>query len=99
MLDAVFPAARDHLSFPELYQAEGLLPHKVKLVYLCGTREPNAKIDVTAYIDVKIAALREHKSQIDDMEDMERRQRANIDPELVGDGPRYTESFRVFTLQ
>ncbi|MEL7674938.1 MAG: PIG-L family deacetylase, partial [Chloroflexota bacterium] len=29
-LDAVFPAARDHLNFPELYRDEGLQPHKVR---------------------------------------------------------------------
>jgi len=98
-LDAVFPAARGHLVFPELFQVEGLAPHKVTTVYLCGTHDPNAKIDVTAYLDIKIAALREHKSQIADMEEMERRQRANVDAEFVGDGPRYTEAFRVFTLR
>jgi LmbE family N-acetylglucosaminyl deacetylase len=98
-LDAVFPSARDHLTFPELYQVEGLAPHKVTTVYLCGTHDPSARIDVTAYLEVKIAALREHKSQIADMEEMERRQRDNVDAEFVGDGPRYSEAFRVFNLR
>lgn len=98
-LDAIFPAARNHLIFPELLQVEGLAPHKVTAVYLCGTHDPNAKIDVTAYLEAKIAALREHKSQIADMEEMERRQRARVDAEFVSDGPRYTEEFRVFTLR
>jgi LmbE family N-acetylglucosaminyl deacetylase len=98
-LDAVFPTARDHLSFPELYRLEGLAPHKVKQVYLCGTHDPDTKIDVTDYVEVKIAALREHKSQIADMEAMADRQRKNVDPEFAGDGQRYTESFRVFNLR
>lgn len=98
-LDAVFPNARDHLNFPELYRVEGLLPHKVRHVYLCGTHSPNLKIDVTDYVETKIAALREHRSQIADMEEMARRQRENVDAELAGDGPRYTESFRLFTLR
>jgi LmbE family N-acetylglucosaminyl deacetylase len=98
-LDAVFPAARDHLSFAELYRQEGLAPHKVKQVYLCGTHQPDAKIDVTAYLETKITALREHKSQIADMDEMARRQRDNVDREFVLDGPRYTESFRVFYLR
>jgi LmbE family N-acetylglucosaminyl deacetylase len=98
-LDAVFPAARDHLSFPELYRDEGLAPHKVQHIYVCGTLDPNAKIDVTDYVETKIAALREHKSQIADMEEMARRQRENLDPLYVGDGRRYTESFRVFQLR
>jgi LmbE family N-acetylglucosaminyl deacetylase len=97
-LDAVFPAARDHLTFPELYRVEGLEPHKVTQVYVCGTHDPSIKIDVTRYLETKIAALREHHSQIADMEDMARRQRENVDPELAGDGPCYTESFRVFHL-
>ncbi|MCD4686060.1 MAG: PIG-L family deacetylase [Anaerolineae bacterium] len=98
-LDAVFPAARDHLMFPELYRQEGLEPHKVLRIYLCGTHEPNAKIDVTDHLETKITALHEHKSQIADMETMAQRQRDNVDLELVGDGPRYTESFRIFHLR
>lgn len=98
-LDAVFPAARDHLSFAELYREEGLAPHKVKQVYLCGTHEPTAKVDVTDYLETKIDALREHKSQIADMEEMARRQRENVSQEFVGDGSRYIESFRVFYLR
>ena len=98
-LDAVFPAARDHLTFPELYRVEGLAPHKVATVYLCGTHDPSAKVDVTAYLETKIAALREHKSQIADREEMARRQRDHVDAEFVGDGPRYSEAFRVFNLR
>jgi LmbE family N-acetylglucosaminyl deacetylase len=97
-LDAVFPAARDHLTFPELYRDEGLHPHKVQQVYLAGAQDPTVKVDVTGYLDTKIAALYEHKSQIADMEAMARRQRENTDEEFAGDGVRYTESFRVFRL-
>jgi LmbE family N-acetylglucosaminyl deacetylase len=97
-LDAVSPAAHLHLIFPELYQVEGLAPHRVKQVYLCGAQEPNAKVDVTDHLETKIAALREHKSQITDMDEMARRQRDDIDPDFAGDGQRYTESFRVFVL-
>ncbi len=98
-LDAVFPAARDHLNFPELYRDEGLQPHKVQHVYLCGTHEPTVKVDVTEFLETKIAALREHVSQIADLDDMARRQRENIDPQFAGDGARYTEAFRVFHLR
>jgi LmbE family N-acetylglucosaminyl deacetylase len=98
-LDAVFPAARDHLTFPELYRDEKLAAHKVLHVYLTGPRDPNAKVDITDYVETKIAALREHKSQIADMEAMANRQRENVDPEFAGDGKRYTEVFRVFHLR
>ncbi len=98
-LDAVFPSARDHLTFSELYREEGLAPHKVKQVYLCGAKDPTAKVDVTDHLETKIAALREHKSQIADMDEMARRQRENVDPLFAGDGQRYTESFRIFHLR
>ncbi len=99
VLDAVFPAARDHLAFPELYRVEGLEPHKVLHVYLCGTHEPNIKINVTDHLETKIAALREHKSQIADMDAMEQRQRENVDTQMAEDRPYYSESFRVFHLR
>ncbi|HEX3049940.1 MAG TPA: PIG-L deacetylase family protein [Aggregatilineaceae bacterium] len=99
VLDAVFPSARDHLNFPELYQVEGLLPHKVKHVYVCGTLDPNIKIDVTNHLETKIRALYEHRSQIPDMDEMARRQRDNVDPQFIDEGPRYTETFRLFELR
>lgn len=98
-LDAVFPAARDHLNFPELYQHEGLAGHKVLRVFLTGAREPNLKIDVTDHVETKIKALHEHRSQIKDMDALDKRMRDNVDPDLLGDGPRYSESFRVFHLR
>ena len=62
-LDAVFPYARDHLAYPDLL-AEGLRPHKVKEVLLWATEDPNYCSDITDAFDIKIAALRCHKSQL-----------------------------------
>lgn len=62
-LDAIFPYARDSLSFPDLLE-EGLEPHKVKEVLLWGAQEPNYRTDITDSFDTKIAALRCHESQI-----------------------------------
>jgi len=63
VLDAVFPYARDHLSYPDLLE-EGLEPYKVKEILLWGAEEPNYRVDVTDTFSRKIAALRCHKSQI-----------------------------------
>jgi LmbE family N-acetylglucosaminyl deacetylase len=63
-LDAVFPYARDHLSYPDLLD-EGLQPHKVREVLLWASEDPNYCSDVTDTFDIKLAALRCHKSQID----------------------------------
>jgi LmbE family N-acetylglucosaminyl deacetylase len=64
-LDAVYPTARDWMTFPELL-AEGLEPHKVAEVYLAGAKEPDCWIDISAQMETKLAALRAHASQLGD---------------------------------
>lgn len=56
-------AARDHLFFPEQLR-NGLTHHRVPRVLLFGTSDPNVWFDVSGSIDKKIAALKEHVSQI-----------------------------------
>jgi LmbE family N-acetylglucosaminyl deacetylase len=64
VLDAVFPYARDHLSYPDL-MAEGLLPHKVKEVWLWTIAENiNHRNDITETFPLKVKALRCHESQV-----------------------------------
>jgi LmbE family N-acetylglucosaminyl deacetylase len=65
-LDAVFPLARDHLSFPELL-AEGYEPHKVKTVLLSNFEKQDFFIDISHTIDAKVAALAAHASQMPNM--------------------------------
>jgi len=62
-LDAVFPYARDFLAYPDLLE-QGLQPHKVKEVLLWGAEDSNYRSNITDTFDIKIAALRCHKSQI-----------------------------------
>jgi LmbE family N-acetylglucosaminyl deacetylase len=62
-LDAIFPLARDHLSFPELY-ASGLEPHKVAHVLLVNLEKQNCYIDITDTFDLKLEGLCAHASQI-----------------------------------
>jgi len=62
-LDAVFPYARDRLSYPDLLD-EGLDPHYVREVLLWASEDPNYRSDITDTYDIKLAALRCHKSQI-----------------------------------
>lgn len=62
-LDAVFPLARDRLTFQEL-EKEGLLPHKVKLVYLTNFDHPSDIVDISDTIDIKIRTLKAHKTQV-----------------------------------
>ena len=62
-LDAVFPYARDHLSYPDLLE-EGLEPHKVKEILLWASENINHRLDITDTFPLKLNALREHKSQV-----------------------------------
>ena len=62
-LDAVFPSAGTKFIFPELLK-EGLEPHEVKSVYMFGSEKPNILIDISSTLETKLAALREHKSQL-----------------------------------
>jgi LmbE family N-acetylglucosaminyl deacetylase len=63
-LDAVFPCARDHLAYPDLLK-DGLQPHKVHEMLFWASEEANYRADITDTFDLKIAALRCHKSQIE----------------------------------
>jgi LmbE family N-acetylglucosaminyl deacetylase len=62
-LDAVFPSAETRLIFPELLD-EGLEPHHVQTVFLHGAGRPDTFIDIAGVLEVKLAALREHRSQM-----------------------------------
>jgi LmbE family N-acetylglucosaminyl deacetylase len=72
-VDAVYPAARNALAFPNLVIDERLEPHTVKDLYLFFTDQPNVWVDVSDTIDTKIAALREHVSQIREPEGFDER--------------------------
>lgn len=63
VLDAVYPFARDRLSFPELLE-QGFMPHKVRELLFWGAEQPNFFSDVTNTFDRKLNALYCHKSQV-----------------------------------
>jgi LmbE family N-acetylglucosaminyl deacetylase len=64
-VDAIYPAARNPMTFPHLARA-GLAPQRVRRIYLFWSNQPNAWIDVSATLDRKIRALHEHRSQLKD---------------------------------
>jgi LmbE family N-acetylglucosaminyl deacetylase len=60
--------------------------------------QPQVWVPVNDTIDVKIAAIREHKSQVKKPEEMEKRIRERLRrPEM--DGEFYAEGFRVIKFQ
>jgi LmbE family N-acetylglucosaminyl deacetylase len=103
-LAAVFPSARDVKTFPELLD-EGLEPHITPEVYIYGAREADLWEDITCSIDTKIAALREHKSQVDERSDelpeMIRewgRETARQHPDKPEDFGEFAESFKYMNI-
>lgn len=97
-LDAVFPAARDYLNFPELWNNEHLEPHIVREVWVCGTLSPDITLDVTETWETKIRALFEHKSQISEPEKLTERMRNRHTPDSSSEQPRYEEKYRRLIL-
>ena len=91
-LDAIFPYAGYPHSYPDLLK-EGLQPHRVKEVLVCGMRDPNYHTDITDTIDAKIAALRCHKSQVGDRPEMDERMRQSAKTSAEGQDYELGEAF------
>jgi LmbE family N-acetylglucosaminyl deacetylase len=76
-MDAIFPYARDHLSYPEHLEV-GLEPHNVRELYLWGSEEPDAFVDISDTFVAKMDALYCHASQMSrPREEREARTRAH----------------------
>jgi LmbE family N-acetylglucosaminyl deacetylase len=98
VLEAIFPAARNHRVFPELLE-EGLEPHRVEEVYVASSKESDTWVDITPYMDLKIEALRAHASQMGDWDPDEHVRNWNREDGKRHDPPvEYAEDFRYFKL-
>ncbi|MFQ6029228.1 MAG: PIG-L deacetylase family protein [Dehalococcoidia bacterium] len=95
-LSAVYPTARDRLTFPQLLE-EGLEPHKVREVWVMDHEDANQYVDVTEHIDTAVEALKAHRSQInpDRAEEYLKRGRLRTGEQV---GLQYAERFKRFTL-
>lgn len=95
-LDAIFPAAGQPNLFEELAD-EGLTSHKVRKVYATSWEHSDTFINISETIDLKIAALRAHVSQMGDWdpEPMIKEWSAEA---AKGKEMGYAEAFRVVTL-
>ncbi len=96
-LDAVFPSASTRYIFPELL-AEGLEPHTVREVLLRGAPSRNFWVDISDTIELKIAALKKHESQVSHIQDLEEGIRAWAREEAKGQDMTYAESFKRIIL-
>jgi len=95
-LDATFPAAGQPNLFEE-FEQEGLTAHKVRKVYAHVWDKADVFVNIGETIDIKIAALRAHKSQLKDWdpEEMIREWATDI---AKGKEMQYAEGYRVVTL-
>jgi LmbE family N-acetylglucosaminyl deacetylase len=92
-LDAAAPASEMPLLWPEAGPA-----HRVGQLYVYGNDQANVWVDVTETIGTKIAALKQHASQIGDWDptEMVEEWSAEVGRER---GLAHAESYRVFTLR
>jgi LmbE family N-acetylglucosaminyl deacetylase len=100
-LDAVFPCARDHLHFVELWRDEGLEPHKTGTILFWGTEQADTTIDISDSMDAKFKAVSAHQSQMDGRtaKEIEEfiKERAQVSE--GGSGKEYVEAFRKITFR
>ena len=96
-LSAVFPAARDRLTFPELLE-EGLEPHHVREVWIMyEDNGADMYVDVTEHMDTAVKALEQHKTQVSEGEaGIGMRQWRSGTGKKVGF--QYAEAFKVFRM-
>lgn len=95
-LYAVFPSSETRLIFTELL-AEGYEPHKVKRLYVHGSEKSDTWVDIATTIDVKIAALRKHASQLGEW-DPEKMIREWAAEEGKEHGLEFAEAYKVMIL-
>ena len=97
-LSAVFPSARDRLTFPELLQ-EGLEPHKVKEVWMMFHSDTaDMFVDVSGYMDTAVEALKQHQTQVteEDAEIDMRQWRSGTGQKV---GFEFAEAYKVIHLE
>ena len=92
VLDAVFPYARDHLAYPDLI-LDGVEPHSVPEVWLWGTEDPNLLVDISETINLKLAALRCHESQMQNYARVEEMILTGARSNAEGEDYEYAERF------
>ena len=100
-LDAVFPCARDHLHFEELWRDEGLEPHKTATVLFWGTETPNTHFAIDSAMAAKTRAVKTAKTRTVGHSDVEVDDFIHqLGLEAVGDsGGKYGEAFRKITFR
>jgi LmbE family N-acetylglucosaminyl deacetylase len=96
-VDAVYPAARNPMAFPSLARG-GLAAHRVRRIYLFWSNRPSVWVDISTTLDRKIAALREHASQIKEPDALGDRMRTWAAEEGAPIGVSAAEALRLVVI-
>ena len=96
-VDAVYPAARNPMAFPNLARS-GLAAHRVRRLYLFWSDRSDTWVDVSATLQRKIDALRAHASQIHDPDEMATRIRDWAAREGAPMGAAAAEGLRLIVI-
>ncbi len=96
-LDAVFPASGQPNLFQEL-EREGIKAHKVRKVYVYGQQQTGLFISIDDTMELKLEALRAHKSQFPNWDPGDRVKQWAAE-RAKDKGMQYAEAFRVITLE
>ncbi|MCB0123142.1 MAG: hypothetical protein KDE58_12895, partial [Caldilineaceae bacterium] len=73
-------------------------PHKISQLYVHGPADAKVKVDITAVIETKIAAILCHKTQIADPENAPARWRERWGEKQLDGSLRYFETYRAMRL-
>jgi LmbE family N-acetylglucosaminyl deacetylase len=96
--DAVYPTARDAIYFHDHYEA-GLMPWKVGEIWFYGAEKPDHYVDISETFGHKIAALKQHDSQVGRSTELEARMRERaVEVGKEGNLPM-AEAFKIVKLR
>ncbi len=96
-VDAVYPAARNPMAFPSMAR-DGLSAHIVRRLYLFWSNHANSWVDISSTLERKLDALREHRSQIRDVDGLMVRIREWAGEEGAAIGSPAGEALRVIVI-
>lgn len=96
-LYAAFPSAGSRLLFADLLD-EGYEPYNVRRVYIHGSEKPDTWVDISETLDIKIAALKQHVSQVD-THDVDEWMHKWAEREGQEKGLKYAEAYKVMILE
>ena len=100
-LCAIYPDARNPFAHTELLADEGLSDWVVPEVWVMAGPQPTHAVDVSDFVDAKLAALRAHASQTAHMDDLDERIRGWLSGAAAQAGlseGRYAETFQIIHI-